>query len=520
MFFTSIASIRLMPIRLTSILALGVLVNFTAVAQILQPDRIEIPLAKNESGYEIAPMADNGMFLYRTLAINDNRLIELVKLDTSFSREWQGYLNYEKEFELIAKRHRDEKLHFLLRNIDIRRKGMLIFQIDEKDGTYQKHLVKNYIPFVPTEFQVSTTAAIIGGYYNNVPVVLHYSFETQKSKVIPGLLNEAGELTQIEVHEDGGFNILISAFTPAGHRTIWIKQYDPDGNLIFQMPLKTDGNKHLLFGRSIFTGNASQLIAGTYGNRRSEYSKGLFLASIDPDGHEQIRYYNYGDLQNFFKFLKVKREKRIKDRIERRKERGKKVRFNYRFIIHEIVPYKDQFVLLGEAFYPKYVTVDHRFSSGFFYYGVTPAMMSNRGRIFDGFRYTHAVVMGFDSQGRLLWDNTFEINDVKTFTLEQFVKLETQPDKIALLYLFDNQIRSKIIEGSNVIEGKTIEPIRILEGETLLRDRQNASKSRLNYWYKDNFYAYGIQQLASGPQGERTVFYVNKVSFANEPAGN
>jgi hypothetical protein len=216
----------------------------------------------------------------------------------------------------------------------------------------------------------------------------------------------------------------------------------------------------------------------------------------------------------------VKREKRIKDRIERRKEKGKKIRFNYRFIIHEIVPYKDQFVLLGEAFYPKYVTVDNRFSTSFFYYGVTPGMMSNRGRVFDGFRYTHAVVMGFDSEGHLLWDNTFEINDVKTFTLEQFVKLEMQPDKIALLYLFDNQIRSKIIEGNNVVEGKSIEPIRILEGETPLRDRQNASKSRLNYWYKDNFYAYGIQQLANDALGERTVFYVNKITYANEPADN
>lgn len=503
------------------ILTFGLLLSLTGIGQVIQPDRIEIPLLRNEPGYEIAPMAENGLFLYRNVSVNDNRLIELVKLDTTFAKQWQGYLNHDKAFELIGKRHLDKQLHLLLRHIDIRRKDMIVFRVSEEDGTYQQHAIKNYVPFVPTEFQVSKTAAIIGGYYNNVPVVLYYSFETLKSKVVPGLLNEAGELTQIEVHDDGGFNILISAFTPAGQRTIWIKQYDPDGNLLFQMPLKTDANKHLLFGRSIFTGNASQLIAGTYGNRRSEFSKGLFLASIDPSGYQQIRYYNYGDLENFFKFLKVKREKRIKDRIERRRQKGKNVRFNYRFIIHEIVPYKNQFVLVGEAFYPKYVSVDPRFSPGFFYYGPSPGSLASAGRVFDGFRYTHAVVMGFDSQGNVLWDNTFEINDVKTFTLEQFVKLEMQPDKIALLYLFDNQIRSKIIEGNEVIEGKTVEPIRTLaEGEKILRDRQNAAKSRLNYWYKDYFYAYGIQHLANGPQGERTVFYVNKVSYANEPEDN
>lgn len=507
-------------IRQCRIAAALLLLTFQAAGQIVQPDRIEIPLTKSDVGYEVAPMAENGMFLYRNLLLNNTRLIELVKLDTSFTQQWQGYLKHDNEFELIGKRHAKGKLHLLLRHIDIRRKGMLIFRVNEADGTYHQHVVKNFIAFVPTEFQVSETAAIIGGYYNNVPVVLYYNFDTQQSRILPGLLNEAGELTQIEVHDDGGFNVLISAFIPTGNRTIWIKQYDPEGNLLFQMPLKTEGNKHLLFGRSVYTGNASQLIAGTYGNRRSEYSKGLFLASIDPSGYQQIRYYNYGDLHNFFKFMKVKREQRIKDRIERRKEKGKNVRFNYRFIVHEVVPYKDQFVLLGEAFYPKYITVDNRYSSSFFYYGAMPAMVSNRGRVFDGFRYTHAVVMGFDAQGHHLWDNTFEINDVKTFTLEQFVRLEMQPDKIALLYLFENQIRSKIIEGNNVVEGKTIEPIRPLDGETVVRNRASASKSRLNYWYKDNFYAYGIQQIAKGSEGEQTVFYVNKVSFANEPTDN
>jgi hypothetical protein len=225
---------------------------------------------------------------------------------------------------------------------------------------------------------------------------------------------------------------------------------------------------------------------------------------------QQIRYYDYGDLENFFKYMKARREQRVKDRIERRKIKGKKTRFNYRFLVHELVPHNNQYVLLGEAFYPRYVSIDRTYYSGFF----NPYMLYGNairdGRIFDGYRYTHAVVMGFDRNGRLLWDNSFEINDVKTFSLEQFVKLEIQQDRIALLYLFENELRSKIIKGNEVLEGKTFEPIRPLSGDEVVKNERTDSK--LDYWYHHYFFAHGVQEIADPKTGKRRVFYINKIS--------
>jgi hypothetical protein len=180
-----------------------------------------------------------------------------------------------------------------------------------------------------------------------------------------------------------------------------------------------------------------QVVAGVFGTRNSEYARGLFIATVDPAGLQRMRYYYFADLQNFFKYMKAKREQRIKARIERKRIKGKRARFNYRFMVHELVPYNNQYVLLGEAFYPKYTSVDSRSYNGFFSPGFSQGAYIRNGRIFDGYYYTHAVVIGFDNDGNIRWDNSFEINDVKTFTLEQFVKLEVQEDKIALLYPFD-----------------------------------------------------------------------------------
>ncbi|HPH45960.1 MAG TPA: hypothetical protein PKU83_03075, partial [Chryseolinea sp.] len=106
----------------------------------------------------------------------------------------------------------------------------------------------------------------------------------------------------------------------------------------------------------------------------------------------------------------------------------------------------------------------------------------------------------------------FEINDVRTFTLEQFVKLEVQEDKIALLYLFDNELRTKIIKGNKVLEGKISEPIDTkITNDVVGKD--SGDVNRLDYWYTQYFYAYGIQEISNPTFGKRRVFFINKVSY-------
>lgn len=492
----------------------SLLSNFTGnTQQVLQTNRFELLSSRDDHDFEVIPAYEDGLFLYRGASTESSDLIQLIKLDTAFKESWKGYLPVENNYVLMGKKNDGTKLHFLLRYRDFSRNDFQLFSIENNTGSYVKYHIKNFIPFSPTEFQVTANAALMGGYYNQVPVVIYYSFKSQKSKVLPGLLNETGELTQLKIYPDGTFDVLICARNFKGQKTVFIKTYDAAGDLIRNYTLDPEENKHLIFARSMKTANDQELVAGVFGGRNSLYSRGLFLASIDPSGEQQLRYYNYGDLENFFKYMRAKREARVKNRIERRKIKGKKVRFNYRFLVHEIVPYKNQYILLGEAFYPKYVTTDRSNPYGFFSSGSRyPGGVMRDGRIFDGYYYTHAVVMGFDLNGKLLWDNSFEINDVRTFTLEQFVKLEVQDDRIALLYLYQNELRTKIIQNNDVLEGKNFERIRTNSEKDIVR-RDQTDVSRLDYWYKDFFYAYGVQEINNATTGRRRVFFINKITY-------
>jgi hypothetical protein len=514
MYFTSTGWIRTRPVIIFFCL---ITFSLTACAQFVQSDRIEIPVARDEVSYEVVPAEKDGVILYRRVLSSEGDKLQLIKLDTAFNISWQGFLPVNSRLEIMGKRNYEGKLYCLFRHREVARKDLELVVLENHTGNFVKHQVRNFIPFMPSDFQVTSKAAIIGGYYNNVPVVIYYSLENKTSKVLPGLLNESGELTQIKTDSTGAFDVLISANNIVNQKTIWIKSYDPDGNILYQIPLKPESNKHLIFARSMKTTNNVQLVAGTYSNsRHSEYSKGIFVASIDPSGFQQVRYYNYGDLRNFFKYMKARREQRVQERIEHRRIRGKRIRFNYRFIVHEIVPYENQFVLLGEAFYPKYVSID-RGNFGFFDPRLRSGSILRNGRVFDGFRYTHAVVMGFDKSGKLLWDNSFEINDVKTYSLEQFVKLETYRDKIALMYVYNNQLRSKIIHGGEVLEGKTYYPLRTASSKDVARADRSSSVSRLNYWYGKYFYASGVQDINNSETGSRRVFFINKINYSDNP---
>ena len=481
-------------------------------AQVQQPNRFEVALNDNEPTYEVTG-GEDGLFLHRHLLTAEKGLIELIRIDTSLNIDWQGTIPVDKNLAPVARKAEKENAYFLLRYINS--KNFELFRVNQSSGTYRQYTIKSFIRFNPTEFQVANDAVLIGGYFNRVPLVLYFSFTTLQSKVLPGIFNEEGELTQIKTYEDGTFQLLISAYNIERQRTLWIKSYMADGTLIENYALRPEGNKSLIFGRSIKTINDMQIVAGVYGNRFGEYSRGLFVATIDPNGIQQLRYYNYADLKNFFSYMKAKRTNRIMERIERRKVKGKKIKFNYRFLVHEVVNNDNQYLLLGEAFYPQYKSISRSTYGGFFNpYNISSSSMIRGDQVFDGYRYTHAVIIGFDKDGELLWDNSFEINDIKTYTLEQYVKLETKDDKIVLLYLFENEIRTKIIQGDKVLEGKSVDPIRTLYENDLVV-KEGKETRRLDYWYDEYFYAYGTQNILNitQPLPKRRVFFINKVGY-------
>jgi len=501
---------KLLRSSLTTFVVL--LTGLHAPAQIAQVDRFELVITRDEESLEVVSAADSGLFITQFVELNKIQGVQLMRLDSALNQRWAGIVPLKQGSMVVGKKVFLNHLYILTRSTDYRFNDLSLHVINISNGEYFVEPIRGYIPFGISEFHLTRQGAIIGGYFNNVPLVMHYSFRSRQSRVLGGIFNEPGELTQIRIRPDYSFDVVISSKNNYRKRTLWVKTYDAEGGMIKNYALRTEENRHLLFGRLVQTSDGKEVVAGTYGTNATAFSKGIFVATIDSEGNQSTKYYNYGDLQNFFKYMRARKQQRVLERIERKKIRGKRIRFNYRLLVHELVPYKDHYIMLGEAFYPKYRNVN-REDPGYIGMGLIPAGFGAEQRVFDGYQYTHAVVLGIDSKGNLLWDNSFEINDVKVFNLAQFVRLEPGDDQISLLYLHDNLLRSKVIRDSNVIEGKTLDPIKTLSDWEPVTLRK-ASDNSLQYWYGEFLFAAGYQTIVNNQSpGKPTqkVFFINKL---------
>ena len=496
-----------------------VFVSAVALAQVNQV-RFELPLRPNQNeAYKTLALDDQGLFLYSLFYGPDQNAIELIRLDTTFKVMWRGFIPLGKTLILVAGRRFEDQALILLKDRFNPQAEFTVLSVNIADGNYGSRAVKTLLAFQPTHFAVTKEAALIGGYFNYRPLVLYYSFRTGQSKILPGFFNDVGELDQIRADADGNIDIVVSGKSVTRRRSLWIRNYDKNGDLSKTLLLQADDDKNLIYGRSVGQPGGNQIVCGVYG-RYAEYSRGIFIANINAFGEYTIKYYNYADLNRFFNYMKAKREKRVKERIERRRISGKKSKFNYRLMVDEFLEYGDnQFLMLGEAFYPHYSYPSRTiYPVGGSYYGprFTGPYYGRGDLVFDGYQYTHAVVIGFDKEGNLRWDNSFEINDVRTPNLEQFVKIHPEKEKVSLLYLFDNVIRSKVIQGSEVLEGKSYDQLHIGSPDEVVRER-GTQQAKLEYWYGDVFYASGIQHIhkKSDEVGkfERKVFFINKIAY-------
>ncbi|MDH4058807.1 MAG: hypothetical protein OEU76_08575, partial [Cyclobacteriaceae bacterium] len=308
---------------------------FISQAQLQQNDRLEIPLLRNENSFEVLPTRDEGIVLYREIA-KPTQGFQIIHVDTLFKQKWAGLLPVDFRMQLAHVKEANKKSYFLFHRKDFSEVNFYIYEVELSTGDFQLYKVDNFIPFAPTHFEITKAGVLIGGYFvGHIPIVLFFDFSILKSKILPGLFNESGELNQIKINEDDSFSVLINSKNFSKQKTLWIRNYSGRGDLIHNSTLAPHEGSSLLFGRILSLNKETQIIAGVYGNRNSDFSRGIFLARIDSGSNQQLLYYPFTEMQNFFKYMKAKREKRVVERIERKKIKGKKIRLQYRFLVHE-----------------------------------------------------------------------------------------------------------------------------------------------------------------------------------------
>lgn len=491
---------------------------------ILQPNRIEFPKDNDGSEFYVVSGGTDGILVIEETGDPAPRgsgsIWHLHMVDTAFNITWTQTAIIDADGSLMGYEFYGGNFYLLFGKNRFRSEDLLVYQLNPKTKDYITYEITTVFPIQITHFESVGETLLLAGYANFRPVVITYDINKRIPRVVPGFYDNKNDILDLVVDEQAKlFTVIMSEKMRNKKFTLRVKTFNDKGDIIQDNLINPGEKRSLLDGASTTFSGGLQYLAGTHSRKSLHYSQGFYLSKFINGQQQFNKYYPFADLDNFWDHLKPRQEERIKKRIERKKERGKVKKFNYRLQVNKIIERDGEYIMIAEAYYPRYSYAGSATARGFGPgtfnpYGANPNQF--RGPNFMGYRYTHAVVVGFDRNCNIIWDHTFKIYDIMNYDLQENVAISTSGDKVVLMYLEENEIRSKIIAKDEVVEGRTFNPVKLSNESDQVKNR-DPSVERIMNWYGDTLYAFGEQSiknpLAESGKTHRKVFYLNKIRY-------
>ncbi len=488
-------------------------------AQVEFNNRIEFALDNGYSQENIVELGSNGFIMYALYAVPSNRqrVWNYQLYDTLLRKVNATNILIPNKFVLDDYWHNDDTLVTLFKN----RKGFYV--ISSLDiNTLRETRVSGRFP----KRSIVSNMTVFGDYaYFSMNIkrnkfLYSINWKTGEQKTIPiqisGYTNREIKVEQFQYLKESDEVFLYISANKRRQVETYVMMLDDNGNKTKLFKLTGDIDKNFINISAQCIGNNKYLYAGTYSNKGSVYSDGIFFCKLVNDKIDFIKYYKYSDLSNFFKYLPKRKQKKIAKKKKKKKAKGKSLKVKYMIALHKIIKEKDGYILIGEAYFPTYRTVT---TTSY----VNGSPQTTTYTVFDGYKYTHAVIIKFSKTGELMWDQVFKMMPYsKPFYVKRFISVDesAKNGEIHIAFSDDDKIVSKAFDSN----GKVIYD---KETNTIKTDYQgDHSKwtiSNLDYWYDNYFISYGTQKIKNtsskktkhkkNVKRKRKVFFISKIEY-------
>ena len=538
------------------------LLSATAImAQGSSPLRLEIPSPAGSDPFNYVTAGENGVLIfYPTMneTGKDSVSWSFLMANNQLKENWHQLVALHKDATYLKSLSSKEAIYLLFHDTKSKQdSNIFVFMVVPRLQAIIEY--KNIIPAKAevVDFEISHAFAFIG--FNNrkgQPGIVGFSLITGEKRNYTITAEKDALLLDIAI--DTTRNDIFATYKiqySSSKNHLFVNQYNSPGALVKTFDF-TDQNEKKNFNSAQYTpfGDGQGLVAGTYGfnvtstrrqydyydyyynnyynnyyspyySRQSDYdanedktpvSDGYFTARVNNSVAENIKYFNFSKFNNAFKYITnanalrkpkvVKRNE--KETIEETATPGdeNEKTLNLRLTTHEILTNNGKFILAAEAYSPEYHT---NTQMSYDYYGRS---FPTTYQIFDGFRYSHAFVAGFDSSGNMVWNNGMEMRDILTKYLNRKLNCLFEGDETVLYYNANNKVAFKTINGNNVVENTSYTPLAPKRGTDQPLDEYLGT---IHYWYDDYFIASGYQSIRNNflESNKRNVFYLSKMAF-------
>jgi len=485
--------------------------TITLMSQVNQDLRREFAVGNEYDNFTVAAFGEGGIVVFGSDRISGNAYRwKFLKLD---SESFYGLdsLTFDIPRQLSFQYHEQTDKELVVMFANIKRGAYRISVLD-----FATMDISHFNGNLPRKSQVYNMAVSGGHVY--IPIrtrrQLHLMVvdKNSGSRRLHDVKSKHGKRIMIdglEAHPESSSVMFYFASRIGKRRTITHVQVWENGELDNSFELADLYDRNLMSVSGSILGDDNYLFTGAYSTGSIASASGFFIAEVERGKRRYIEFYDFLNLENFTDYLPKKKQARLDRKKSRREARGGTFSLNYLLVSHPVVKVNDKYYFLAEFYYPTYRTETTTVTTAS---GTTTQTRT----VFDGYQYTHASMICFNTNGEKLWDNTFEMwLPHKPFHVRRFIAFDIdQNGRVNLFYTSRKDMVSKAFDADGVVI-HTRQTSGYDTGSD--DDKVRNTISNMIPWYDGHFLAYGVQRVTDkskrfGSGRNRRVYFITKVT--------
>lgn len=490
-------------IRLFLFTAINLSVIQSNYGQLSQKNEIQIPINMDkEEDFTVLPLNEKGILVLnsQTTLFGKKAILNFLKYDSTLTLQWKTEFEIGDYFELEKYFFNSDYLYCLFKESE--KSNIKILKLDLEKGfgflTEAKMLTKMDIDF----FSAVGNKVIIGGKYNDRPVVELGRLFDASFKVLPHLHANNVKLNAIEVNEETDEIFVMHRDDRKCNFSFSI--YDYEGRLVKIMELGSK-NKVILSGKIISMPNNKLMLSGNFSENCSDFSAGFYLMPLA--NQEEIKFFYFSDLQNFYSYLSPKRQQKITTRMNSRKAKGKDIKMRYRINLHEPIRIGNEITLLAEVYYPEYK------NSIILERTMLNSVSTRPLKEYNNYKFTHALIFTFDTTGRKTWDYSINLKNLESAKLNEKVQITLYEEGYLVAYPKEELINSNFITKN--FESKNFSTFDMKKNEEKKIGISDLTLDLVS-WFDHTYLAFGNKTIrAESGIISKEFFYISKLKYVS-----
>jgi hypothetical protein len=454
--------------------------------------------------YELIPLANQSFVVVKkdNVAIKQNIQWVFTKYDSHFEPVWTNSFYVPRGQNLLKKDVRTQYIAWLFAEPDALT-GITIVKIDLNTGVLDEEKGNLMAIEELSHFKVLNTKAVVGGLYEDKPVVAIFNFFDGSTKILPNVYSKGIVLNDVIVEDETQeIKVLLHNELKKEGCGYHVNVYNYNGVFLRKIELPRLGDKTYITAKLANINPEKSILIGTYSHNCSTLAEGLYTAVLNDDETPIVHFFDYTDIPSSYHYLSPKRIEKIKEKVELKKEEGKDIALKFNTYLQDIIQTPNQqLLLIAHWYYNDYKPNNTRTIIQY------PFLNLDKQRHEESFRYFHALLCSFDDNGQMLWNNSMSTKNMDrvsgTSALSVQVAFVGQQEQ-TIAYIGENKIASQIVKEKDIIRGIHYKPI--------VESTDTVAYAELLAWYNSYFLLSGYQDIAI-PTGQKDqqVFFVERV---------